>query len=86
MESSTPKVAKNEKKFVKSEKKIEKVHIMSDVELLETCKIFLNNKNWNQILDIPKNLNRMEFLEVIFLIPYSNCFPQFSFKINLDVG
>ena len=45
MESSTPKVAKNEKKFVKSEKKIEKVHIMSDVELLETCKLFLNNKN-----------------------------------------
>ena len=43
--SSTPKITKIEKKFVKTEKKIEKVYIMSDAELLETCKLFLNNKN-----------------------------------------
>ena len=43
--ASTPKTPKIEKKFIKTENKIEKVHIMSDAELLDVCRLFLNNKN-----------------------------------------
>jgi hypothetical protein len=44
-EEEEPKNRKNLKSFNKNKNKIETVYIMSDAELLDTARYFLNNKN-----------------------------------------